>query len=161
MVSRIGSVLCSIVCLSTAAGAAQAADPGQWAGTATAVLSGLGQGIGEAATGGPSILVTATGHAKLAGATTMSFSIDFEGKSGTADGATRARDHAVDQTLAAARQFGVESAIISEDVTRAPEMGFRNPSASVVMPGVQPPPLFIKPVEGSPARHCRLPGRRR
>jgi len=151
MKSTIGIVLGAILCVSAAAGAAHAADPAQWAGTATAVLSGLGQGIGEAATGGPSILVTATGHAKLAGATALSFSIDFEGKSETADGATRARDHAVDQALAAARQFGVESTITSEDISRVRETGLRNLAASAVMPGVQPPPLFIKPVEGSPA----------
>lgn len=98
------------ICLPLAAMPAAAQDNSNFARSAAAALELVGEGVGDAARGGPSILVTATGTARLPAPLVEKFNLSIEGVAGSAVDATRLRDQklALVKEAAARRQISVE-----------------------------------------------------
>jgi len=96
--------------LLAASPAAHAQNTEQWAGLMATAVEGVGQAAGEAAEGGSSVFVTATGHAKLPSPIADAFLINIEGKSGSAVEASRKHD----ERLKAAREIAARFNIIMD-----------------------------------------------
>jgi uncharacterized protein YggE len=141
-----GSRLAIGVALSLAmsAGAAEAGDAGDFAGAAAASLSSLGQGLGDAMTGGPSLFVTATGHAKRPAPAVKALGISVEGKAPTAVQAAQDRDRAIDAARSVAAKFGIPSLVVTETIDREADSP-SDPAAArmAAMAAASPPPFYV------------------
>lgn len=91
-------------------GAAAAQDAANFARSAAGLLELTGEGLGEAARGGASILVTATGKARLPTPLVETFELNIEGTSDSAVEASRLRDQklSVVKATAARHQIGID-----------------------------------------------------
>jgi hypothetical protein len=99
-------------------GQAAAQDPSQFAGLLAAGTEGLGQSLGEAAVGGSSVFVTATGRAKLPAPLTDAYLINIEGRSPSAVQASKLRDDRLTAAREIATRFGVSVEVGSTAFSR-------------------------------------------
>jgi len=114
--NRLG-LFCAILCMGSASGAA-AQDVGQIAGVMAAGVEGLGQSLGEAAMGGSSVFVTASGHAALPAPMADAYLINIEGQSSSAVEASRLHDERLKTAQAIAAHFNVAVDIGSTSFVR-------------------------------------------
>jgi hypothetical protein len=99
--------LFAIVLAVATAGQAAAQDLSQFAGLMAAGTEGFGQSLGEAAVGGSSVFVTATGRAQLPAPLTDAYLINIEGRSPSAVQASKLRDDRLTAAREIAARFGV------------------------------------------------------
>lgn len=88
------------------------------AGSLAAGIEGLGQSVGEAAVGGSSVFVTATGRADLPGPLTDAYLVNVEGRSNSAVEAQRLRDGKLASARGAAAKYGVTMEVGSTAFSR-------------------------------------------
>lgn len=120
--------------MATAAAAAQSDPLASVAGG----VEVLGQGLGEAAQGGPSIFVTATGHAPIVPASVAVLRLSGNRRNTSAVDAVRDRDRAVEAIMAQARRLGLQAVLGKATIGRT------SPSMAHAAMGA-PPPLAISP----------------
>jgi hypothetical protein len=101
-----------------AAPAASAQNVNAYAGLMAAGVEGFGQTIGEAAVGGSSVFVTATGHAGLPAPIADAYLINIEGQSASAVEASKVHDDRLKTAQSIARQFNVAVDIGSTSFSR-------------------------------------------
>jgi hypothetical protein len=99
-------------------GRAAAQDLSQFAGLLAAGTEGFGQSLGEAAVGGSSIFVTATGRAQLPAPLTDAYLINIEGRSPSAVLASKLRDDRLGAAREIASRFGVNVEVGSTAFSR-------------------------------------------
>jgi len=107
----------ALFCLG-AAPAAYAQDVSPYAALFAAGVEGFGQTIGEAAVGGSSVFVTATGHANLPAPLADAYLINIEGQSASAVEASKIHDQRVKTAESIAHQFNVTVDIGSTGFSR-------------------------------------------
>ena len=96
-----------LVAALAAAGAARA-QTGDFVQTLSAGIEEAGQSLGAAAFSGPSLFVTAKGHARLPAPLADSYFVTVEGKHASAVVATRLRDAKLAQLVSLAKRSGVD-----------------------------------------------------
>jgi hypothetical protein len=107
----------------------------------------VGQGLGEAAAAGPSVFVTATGHAPIAPASLAAVRLAVNRRNASALAAVRDRDSAVEAITAEARRLGLQAMLGKETLNRTasamshPAMGAPPPLATPPPGGVRPGPV--------------------
>jgi Protein of unknown function (DUF541) len=104
--------------LLAAAPAAGAQSTDMWAGLLATGVEGIGHAAGEAAVGGSSVFVTATGHARLPSPIADAYLVNIEGKSGSAVEASRLHDEHMKTAQAIAARFGVVMDVGTTGFTR-------------------------------------------
>ena len=113
---------------------AAAQDVSGFAAPLAAAVEGFGQSVGEAAVGGSSIFVTATGRADLPAPLPDAYLINVEGRSASAVEAQRLRDGRLAAARAAAAQYGVSVEVgttaFSREVDAAAQQRRRNQAAA-------------------------------
>jgi len=147
---RLG-LICVFACMASASSAA-AQDAGQIAGVLAAGVEGLGQSLGEAATGESSVFVTASGHAALPAPIAEAYLINIEGQSSSAVEASRLHDDRLKAAQDIAARFKVAVDIGATSFVREADQAAqsrRNAQMQAAMqaqaqaghPGVFPPGL--------------------
>jgi hypothetical protein len=129
---------CLVATSMVAAGAAAQTDP------MTSVAGGadvLGQGLGEAALAGPSVFVTATGHAPIAQASVAGFRLTINRRNASAVAAVRDRNRAVETITNETRRLGLQASLGKTSLSR-PAPGMTHGA----MGGI--PPLMVAPGPG-------------
>lgn len=101
----------------------------------------LGQGLGEAALAGPSVFVTATGHAPIAQASVAGFRLTINRRNASAAAAVRERDRAIETITNEARRLGLQASLGKTSLSR-PGQGM----VHGVVTGI--PPLMVTPGSG-------------
>jgi hypothetical protein len=97
---------------------AAAQDVSQLAGLLASATEAYGQSFGEAATGGSSVFVTATGRAKLPAPLIDAYPINLEGRATSAVAASKLRDDRLAAARAIAQRFNVSVEIGSSTFSR-------------------------------------------
>jgi hypothetical protein len=110
--------LFALIAAAAVSGRAAAQDVSQFAGLLAAGTEGFGQSLGEAAIGGSSVFVTATGRAQLPAPLTDAYLINIEGRSGSAVQASKLRDDRLAAAREIAARFGVSVEVGSTAFSR-------------------------------------------
>lgn len=107
----------------------------------------LGQGLGEAAAAGPSVFVTATGHAPIAPASPAALRLAVNRRNALAVAAVRDRESAVQAITAQARRLGLQVVLGKESLDR-PASAMSHAATGAPPPLASPPPLATPPSGG-------------
>ncbi|HEY1927025.1 MAG TPA: SIMPL domain-containing protein [Caulobacteraceae bacterium] len=110
----------------------------------------LGQGLGEAAIAGPSVFVTATGHAPIGQVLVGGFSLTVSRRNASAVAAVRERDRAVETIVNEARRRGLQTSLGKSNLSR-PVAGLAHSVAGAMPPLMTAPsPSVVRPAPVSP-----------
>jgi hypothetical protein len=139
-------IIPTVLILAALATGASAQISGATAGIVAAGAEGVGQGLGAAVAGGPSVFVTATGKAPLAAnvAAADAYGASVEGKAPSAVEAARRLDEKLDAARAIAARYHV---VIDIGETAFSRQGAGAPPPRAGRPGeVTVPVVVVKPV---------------
>ena len=128
------------------------------AGLATA-LEGVGQAVGDSALGGPSVFVTATGHAPYAASQVAWYQTEVTAHGATASEAASLRDGRVAAIEALGHRHAVTVEVGSSSFMLQND-GVTQTRNRIGMVGVAAPPLNVAPAEAGQASPAATPAKK-